>query len=669
MISDLFERKKTHFIIWRPGVTNPAPQLSIGLPSQPVSAYSSFPLIQDATFPELWSIPASACGLSEGAVYYYGFAVALSEPFGQVDQSFLITDPAAYSVDRSINPPIGLPALSVSPSGDPLSIIAYIGGELKECDNGGSAGPLLPDWTDEPQLTSLPQNDSLVIYEMPTRWAHTDSVGNTVYGSGTFQDVLALLDKDALSPTFPNSSILNNRALIQELGVNAIELLPCSDQDRSLLWGYGMANFLAADYDLGKPPGQPLSTASTDLVNLVKSCHKSALRVFLDIAMSWCENHPYVYINFTDFFPADDTDPEWDHRNGWGGQVPKFNYAVQGYDPISGTQQTIVPARQLLKLFILRWLNDFHIDGLRLDDIANFIPAWDSLPYFVEEITQFARQIWTDRGGADAQFLSVGEELSVPPDVSRIVSHALDGQWNDTFRAIIRPALLGQNWPGNPNFEQCINGLIDPRTFGFTDTSQIVNYLGSHDTGNFQGQRIYNWFLDNNVADAEPRIKLGFACLLTAIGIPMILAGDEFADQMDPPPPGVTFDNYKQEDPVNWSLLGDVWRQRIFAVVANLVKLRTTSLALSGMEITWLHANFDDGQRVMAWLRGSGSEIVITVANFSDWSTTAAYQIDNWPRLPVGYKWFEVTLGQDAASAGNEPIEAWQGKVFTLVEE
>jgi len=46
----------------------------------------------------------------------------------------------------------------------------------------------------------------------------------------------------------------------------------------------------------------------------------------------------------------------------------------------------------------------------------------------------------------------------------------------------------------------------------------------------------------------EERIKLAFACLLTAVGIPQILAGDEFADQHD-----LSVGNpAKQRDAVNY---------------------------------------------------------------------------------------------------------------------
>jgi len=52
----------------------------------------------------------------------------------------------------------------------------------------------------------------------------------------------------------------------------------------------------------------------------------------------------------------------------------------------------------------------------------------------------------------------------------------------------------------------------------------------------------------------EKRIKLAFVCLLTAVGIPMILAGEEFADEHDffNPDGNVAQSGGKQVDPVNF---------------------------------------------------------------------------------------------------------------------
>jgi len=58
---------------------------------------------------------------------------------------------------------------------------------------------------------------------------------------------------------------------------------------------------------------------------------------------------------------------------------------------------------------------------------------------------------------------------------------------------------------------------------------------------------------------------LAFSCLLTAVGIPMILAGEEFADQHDrlDRDGNVSEAGGKQVDPVNYSRANDDWRKEI----------------------------------------------------------------------------------------------------------
>ena len=124
----------------------------------------------------------------------------------------------------------------------------------------------------------------------------------------------------------------------------------------------------------------------------------------------------------------------------------------------------------------------------------------------------------------------VGEELSVP--LSLLTQHRLDGLWNPTFSYRVRSALLGEALDGG-SFVDTVRHMIDCRLVGFTDGAQVVNYLGSHDVEGFRNERLYNFLDSNGVPLKEERIKLAFVCLLTAMGIPMIFAGDEFADQHD----------------------------------------------------------------------------------------------------------------------------------------
>ncbi len=214
----------------------------------------------------------------------------------------------------------------------------------------------------------------------------------------------------------------------------------------------------------------------------------------------------------------------------------------------------------------------------------------------------------------------------------------------------------------------------------FADGSQAVNYVGSHDTGNTDGDgtnndRLYD-FLDRfGVTSKDKPIKLAFVCLLTAVGIPMIFAGDEFADPMDVLPTDPSFTTLKQVDPVNYDLVtSDPWRASLFKYVAHLIQFRTSTPALFVNDTQFIHVDFDDGKRVLAWVRGGPGQVpVVVVANFSDWgsdvsSPSAEYVVNGWPVVPAGSIWKEITQDRvvDPAWVGREPLYPWEAKVYTL---
>lgn len=664
---DLLSRKKTHFVLWRPGASKPAPTLYIGniQPDDPdrLQKLKEFPLKPSAEFPELWEVSAEDCGLIEGQVYYYWFKVGNSDPYDPANASQIMycSDPTATTVDRRMPAPTPSEPGGVA-SQDPASIILYKDGTLTPCDPQGQ----IVNWEGDAPLETLPTNNRLVIYELPTRWTRIGSVGGIEEGNGTFRDILALLVPEAIAPTFPTLRALNNRAHLVELGVNALELLPPEDSDDNLNWGYGTANYFSADFDLGRPDHQVPPTASTDLANLIKVCHQNGLRFFLDAVMAFSRDNPYHNVNFLDFYLKwGSGDPEQGSRDGFGGDLFKYNYWVEGYSPITGQKSWFVPAREYMKAHIAHWLEYYRVDGLRLDSVNN-IANYD----FLQEFKDFARTIWDKRGGTSDRFLVVGEELSVP--LALVQQNRLDGLWNEKFKQIIRQVILGRSWSDEPSFEWSVRKLIDCRNLGFTDASQAVNYLTSHDIGGLGNERFFNWLVNNGIDRTESRIKLAFVCLLTAVGIPMILAGDEFADQQDLDiSSSPKSDENKQVDPVNFSRVKDDWRQRIFQYVARLIHFRKSSDALAVNDTQFIHVDFSDGKRVLAWQRGNAADqLVVVVANFSDYGTppNSEYKVPNWPATPAGKQWKEITQERMVPPewVGREGIFPWEAKVYTL---
>jgi 1,4-alpha-glucan branching enzyme len=695
-MAGLLERKQTHFVFWRPGTASAAPPnlviAQVDSSSPPVLinqrsiALSPSPL---STAGDLWEIAATRCDLSDGQVYHYWFEVTNTNVYpGAAQQRLLCTDPAAYCVDWRFT--------STVPSGDstdapaPPAVIRFLGGQLVPTDP--AAVPEDFEAVRDSNMQTLAPNNQLVIYELPTAWTRTgDLVDATHVGVGTFQDVLALVVKSSTSPSFPTIAVLAaGKSYLQDLGINALELLPPADTfaDRRS-WGYGTSNYFAPDFDLGRPLTQTDPTAIRDFLALIRGCHANGIRYFFDAVMAFAQHDPYRTANFLDFhvqFNAHPPDAEQDGRNGFGGDLWKYAYLTNSYDPVSGNTGAFYPGRQHMLTHMNWWMNFYHLDGYRLDSVNNVL-NYD----FVNQFRTGARDLWNARwnsqgnlpGGGNSRFLSVGEELSDPATLMGYI----DALWNDYFRNRVRNAIVGRNGNGQPSFEWTVREMIDCRNLRdsqnqtiFGDGAQAVNYIGSHDVGNTDGDgtnndRIYN-FLDRfGVGLKDKPLKLAFVCLLTAVGIPMIFAGDEFADPMDILPNDPNFSNLKQTDPINYDLVtSDPWRASLFQYVANLVRFRTTAAALSVNDTEFIHIDFNDGKRVMAWQRGNtGQSPVVVVANFSDWGSdvsnpVAEYIVNNWPAVPAGSKWREVTQNRSVPSdwVGREPLYPWEAKVFTV---
>ena len=660
--ADLLDRKQTHFMLWHAAPATTPPVLVIGefrFGNPPSLAnVQRFPLAPVAGFTDLFAIAAADCGLNDGWVYHYFF-----EPSVAIQT----TDPAAYTVDwRLLSNP--LPAPFTSDDRQPAAVIKYRGGLLVACDPAGEEA----DFSGDPSPASLPPNNQLVIYEMPTAWSNLSPTTDQDVGVGTFRDVLALIDATATGANFDNLGVTQaGQQYLVDLGINAIELLPPADSFFKRDWGYDTAHFLAPDAELGFPEGFSSSTANMDLATLVRTGHQKGIRFFLDAVMAFARHEAYQILNLDDFYitdpKADLSDPD-SHtsrgtgldnlRDGFGSILFRYARFVNGYDPISGAETSISPGRQLMYSYITRWMRDFRVDGIRIDSVEN-VSNWD----FVGDFKDRARALFQERcaaqgmsaADADMRFLVVGEELNLP--MALLTQGRLDGLWNDAFRGLVRSVILGEGDSGS--FEANVRQMVDCRSLGFSDGSQAINYITSHDVEGYRRERLYNFLLNANVSgpDLEKRIELAFVCLLTSVGVPMILAGEEFADEHSrfDQSGNVTQDGGKQVDPVNYGRLegGDdpaPMRRRILAYVSSLVKFRTSSPALGVNDTEFLHVDFNDGKRVIVWVRGAGGmDPVVVLANFSDFvsvddgATPAEYVVPGWPAAPAGKQWREVT--------------------------
>jgi len=701
--TDILLRRRQNFVLWSPRAQSQAPALIIGtlVPGNPpsVANVQRFALSAAAGVATgLWQIAAEDCELEDGALYHYWLEVDDSRSGTNPPARVAVTDPFARSVDWRVFPP------NASDLTQPAAVVRYAGaGLLDESDPGGEDGEF--EGVDAPE-TYAP-NNQLVIYELPTAWTLSRAFSAPERAAATFGDAAALADERLGGVNFAELEVLSvGRAYLEELGVNAVEILPPADSFYNREWGYGTSHYLAPDYELGYPEGNASPTPNRDLTTLVSALHRKNIRLFLDVVMAFGQKEPYEHIDYDDFHidtpdpknpPNDedaytsgrDGDGHKELRNGFGSTLFRYIKRVNTYDPVSGVVQDLSPASQYMLVYLTRWMQDFRVDGLRLDSVEN-VANWD----FVQAFRERGRELFAERFAAGvsddtklARFLVVGEELSLPFGLIR--GGRLDGLWNDDFQARIRGAVLGES-VGGDNFEWTVRKAINCLSAdGFSDGAQVINYVTKHDVEGFRHERLFTMLRDFPRDQIEKRIKLAFTCLLTAVGIPMFLAGEEFGDEHDffDRDGNVSQDGGKQVDPVNFSrLTADAkddgsrdeyyaeTRRNILAYVKPLIRLRTTEAALGVNDTAFIWTDFGDNKRVLVWQRGNATQRpIIVVANFSDFFSApgADYRIPTWPATPPGKSWIDLSQNNrpvDPAFVGREAIFPWEAKVYTTVD-
>jgi len=190
----------------------------------------------------------------------------------------------------------------------------------------------------------------------------------------------------------------------------------------------------------------------------------------------------------------------------------------------------------------------------------------------------------------------------------------------------------------------------------FTDLAQRITYCSSHDVQNYYEQRLYPFLMEElcnergldrtnlEICEAHnialEQMSSTFAIMLTTVGVPMFLAGEEFADLHD-----INHSDWrlKMSDPIDWRRRFLPGRCNLFERVKQLIKLRTGSASLQRNEIEFFglsgnNAGFvpsfdeNDGERVFIYCRTGGKDLgaegqILVVANCGP-KSYPAFQID-----------------------------------------
>jgi 1,4-alpha-glucan branching enzyme len=199
---------------------------------------------------------------------------------------------------------------------------------------GGSATPTITPGSMTGHIC-LPPDRALVIYEL--RVADFSGGENDAHARSGFKHVEEKLD------------------YLQELGVNALELMPVQAYPGDHSWGYNPRHFFAVHPGYG---------TSEDFKRLVDACHGRGMRVILDVVLNHSESEsPLTQIDHDYWYHHEPTDP----NNTWG---PEFNYEKHDEAPYT------FPARKFAGDVVRFWTEEDHLDGIRFDAAKHIARLW-----------------------------------------------------------------------------------------------------------------------------------------------------------------------------------------------------------------------------------------------------------------------------------------------------
>jgi 1,4-alpha-glucan branching enzyme len=329
------------------------------------------------------------------------------------------------------------------------------------------------------------------------------------------------------------------------------------------------------------------------------------------------------------------------------------------------------------------WTHEYHVDGFRIDDFAD-IANWDFMQEYRRRTLAAAQAVTP---GLMKPFIIIAEDSrrdfsSTDPQAFK-GTPVVDALWNFGYRDEIRRLATNDMTTrfGEASRTERVRHLISKDGIwndffgqgrfdrGYADLANSVDYATSHDVAD--AQRMMNHVLGSilrsqglgpgdvpnvrtvlETAQLHPsqqnaqlngavtfalyRVFGVFAILMTSVGIPMFLAGEEFADVHDLDFLDV---QQKQQDPVQFRRLEFPGNRALHDSVARLVALRTSHPALQRNEVQFFytHPDFDrnDGPRVFAYARTGGTQLggrgqVIVVANLGP-QKFPAYGVPGWP--------------------------------------
>ena len=377
------------------------------------------------------------------------------------------------------------------------------------------------------------------------------------------------------------------------LGFTHVELLPITEHPLDDSWGYQTTGYFAPSQRFGSPD---------DFRFFVDHLHSRGIGVILDWVPAHFPRDAHALARFDGTALYEHEDPRRGEHTDWGTLI--FNYGRN-------------EVRNFLLASANYWLEEFHLDGLRVDAVASMLyldysrkaGEWEPNRYGGRENLEaidFLRELNALTHGEHPGTLTIAEESTAWPQVTRptwVGGLGFSMKWNmgwmhDTLDYMSHEPVYRQY-----HHDQLTFGLM----YAFSE-----NFLlpFSHDEV-VHGKRSLLGKMPGDEWQRFANLRLLYTYLFTYPGAKLLFMGCELGE------PG----EWRHQGQLSWELLEQPPHRGLQLLVGDLNRLyrqepslHRNSFEAAGFE--WIDCH-DSTQSVLSYLRWDGSDFHVVVLNFT----------------------------------------------------
>lgn len=446
-------------------------------------------------------------------------------------------------------------------------------------------------------------------------WSDSAWQGRSIEGAVIYE-----LHVGTFTPTGTLDSAIDKLDYLVDVGVDFVELMPLNAFGGTHGWGYDGVLWYAVQEAYGGPDA---------LVRFVTACHERNLGVLIDAVF----NHLGPSGNYLPKYGPYLTES----NTGWGQGV---NVSEAGADEV----------RRYILDCALRWMRDFHVDGLRLDAVHAL--ADHTAIHILEEMSS----------ETDALAEQLGRPLSLIAESDlndpRLITprdrggYGMTAQWDDDIHHAIHTAVSGERQGYYSDFGS-LESLANTLRHGYFHAGTYSSFRHRRhgrplDTATIPATRLLAYTSDhdqvgNRAVGDRPSQNLDFgqlavkaALVLASPYTAMLFMGEEWASSSpfqfftshpEPELARATAEGRKAEfsahgwdadeipDPqdletfarskLKWDEVDTGEHTRLLAVYRALIALRRSEADLADPWLDHLHVDYDEDQRWLTMHRGT----------------------------------------------------------------